>query len=324
MKRLFNALEGAGRGAKHQFEFDIATAGGSISMPVIWVRGAKPGPTLVCTAGVHGDEYEGVQTLLEVCSSLDAESMSGDLLAVPVVNPPAFWAGTRTSPLDGENLARVFPGSPQGAPSETLAWNLDQFFLSRASFYLDLHSGGMRYEMPSLVGYDASDERSRAAAEAFGSAVLWAHPNTPPGRTVSAAKARGIPYLYTEARGAGRVHPSDLRLFRRGITNLLRHLSILPGEPEKTACQWHLFGDGDIDGGVHAYERGFLIPKVEILQQVREGDPLGVLTDLLGRNIETYRSPIDGVVALIHSCPLVAPREPVFLVTGLLPQASAA
>ena len=318
MARVMNPLEGAGRGAKHQFEFDVATASGPVALPVLWVRGARPGPTLVCTAGVHGDEYEGIQTLFDVFSSLQSESMSGDFLAVPVANPPAFWEGTRTSPLDGENLARAFPGSPEGSPTEVVAWHLDQFFFSRADFYLDLHSGGVRYLMPSLVGYDASDERSRRAAEAFGSAVLWGHPNTPLGRTVSAAKTRGIPFLYTEARGAGRIHPADLRLYRRGVFNLLRHLSILPGEPEETACQYHLFGDGNIDESVLASDRGFLIPRVELLQQVQRGGELGILTDLLGRTIERYTAPRDGVVVLIHACPLVTPRESVFLVTGLL------
>jgi len=30
---------------------------------------------------------------------------------VSVANPPAFAPGTRTSPVDGANLARTFPGS---------------------------------------------------------------------------------------------------------------------------------------------------------------------------------------------------------------------
>ena len=77
------------------------------------VRGRLPGPTLVVSANVHGDEYEGVRAIFETFNSLDPGAMSGDLLAVPVVNVPAFWAGTRTSPLDDANLARIFRLSSQ-------------------------------------------------------------------------------------------------------------------------------------------------------------------------------------------------------------------
>ena len=79
--------------------------------------------------------------------------MSGDLLAVPVLNVPAFWSGTRTSPLDDANLARVFPGNPDGTPSQQIAWHFAHSVIARADFYLDLHSAGIHYRMPGMAGY---------------------------------------------------------------------------------------------------------------------------------------------------------------------------
>jgi len=38
-----------------------------------------------------------------------------------VAHPPAFWNGTRLSPLDGKNLARVFPGKLDEGPSGAIA-----------------------------------------------------------------------------------------------------------------------------------------------------------------------------------------------------------
>src|SRR6185295_10559929 len=115
------------------------------------------------------------------------------------------------------------------------------------------------------------------AAQIFGAEVIWEHPIIAPGRTVSSAWGRGIPSLYTEARGAGRVHPDDLAMFRRGIFNLLRHLKILSGAPETVPCQYYLDGDGNIDASLSSSHPGFLIPKVELLEQVRKGQELGVL-----------------------------------------------
>lgn len=305
------------RGRKHSLDLEFAAAGTALRLPVLLVRGERPGPVFAVSAGVHGDEYEGIQTIFEVVEALDPAAMSGDLLAVPVANEPAFWHGTRTSPLDDGNLARVFPGNPNGSPTEAIAWHFDQSILAHADLYLDLHSAGVRCLMPSLIGYDASDERSRIAAEAFGASVIWAHPTVAPGRTISAARARGIPALYTEARGAGRVHPADLRLYRRGVFNLLRHLGILAGEPETVPCQWRLHGDGNIDDSVLATRPGFLISDVELLQTVAEGQTMGRLLDLHGRTLDIFRAPRAGVVALIHACPKVEPGEPLFLVTGV-------
>ncbi len=310
------------RGAKYALDLEFSAAGQDLRLPVLLVRGAAPGACLVVTAGVHGDEYEGVHTILELYQELDPARMAGDLLAVPVANPPAFWNLSRTSPLDDGNLARVFPGDPAGAPTAAIAYHLDQRVLAHADFYIDLHSAGVRCLMPTLIGYHEPDQRAREAALLFGAPVVWCHPSVAPGRTVSSAIARGIPALYTEARGAGRIDPDDLLVYRRGVRNLLRHLRILEGAPETAPCRYHLHGDGNIDQSVSSTQTGFLVPGVELLEPVRQGQELGVLLDLHARPIERFAAPCDGLVALIHACPMVHPGEPLFLVTGLAEPAS--
>jgi predicted deacylase len=272
---------------------------------------------LVVTAGVHGDEFEGIRTILDLYAALDPASLSGTLIAVPVANPPAFWNGSRTSPLDNANLARTFPGNEHGSPSQVIAFHLGQSIIAHADFYVDLHSAGVKLLMPSMVGYDANDPRSYEAALAFGPPVIWGHPTMKPGRTLSFAGSRGIPWLYTEARGAGRIDPGDLLIFKRGILNLMRHLQILPGSPTPSPVQHRLFGDGDIDSSISSKWPGFLVPSVQLLECVKAGQELGYTVDLHGQLIESFRCPRDGVVALIHVFPMLKPGESVFLVTDL-------
>lgn len=305
------------RGARYQLSIPVAAGGHEVELPVLLVRGAVDGKTLAVTAGIHGDEYEGVRTIFDVVAELDPAAMSGDLLCVPVANPPAFWAVTRCSSLDGANLARVFPGTTDGTITEAIAQAIDQQILAHADFFLDLHSAGVRCLMPTMVGYDASDVRAEAAARIFGTPVIWAHDTIAPGRSVSAAQARGIPWLYTEARGAGRIHPDDLLVYRRGVFHLLRHLGILPGSPEIIRPDRFLFGDGNIDASITTQRSGFLIPAVELLETVSAGQSLGTLTDLWGNPQEHFTSPRDGVVALIHACPVITgSSDPLFLITG--------
>jgi predicted deacylase len=307
------------RGSRHKLELEFTADGHALSFPVLVTRGIEPGPVLLASAGVHGDEYEGVRAILEVFEELRPEEMRGDFVAVPALNTPAVWNCSRTSPLDGANLARVFPGNRDGSPTEAIAWHFDQRLLSLADLYVDLHSAGVACEMPLLIGYYAPDERARAAALAFGAPVVWAHPTIAPGRTVSAAKDRNIPALYTEARGAGRIDLEDLAVYKRGLRNLLRHLGILPGDLEAGPRALHLSGDGNIDDSVLATRQGFLVPHCRMLDAVQAGDVMGVLLDLMGNPLETYIAPRGGVVALIHASPRVLAGDPVFLITGVHP-----
>ncbi|MCZ2080474.1 MAG: succinylglutamate desuccinylase/aspartoacylase family protein [Bryobacteraceae bacterium] len=312
-------LEDFPRSARHSLEFQFTAGGQEIGFPVLMVRGDESGPLLLVSAGVHGDEYEGIRAILEIFSELSPANMKGDFVAVPALNTPAVWNCTRTSPLDGANLARVFPGRADGSPTEAIAWHFGQTLLPLADLYADLHSAGVACEMPLLVGYDATDARSRDAAFAFGAPVIWAHPNVPPGRTVSEAKARNVPSIYTEARGAGRIHRDDLSIYKQGLRNLLAHMGITSGSPRAAPSPLHLLGDGDIDQSIPAGHRGFLIPHVSILDAVEKGQKLGDLVDLTGNVLETYTAPVGGRVVLIHACPRVLPGEPVFLLAGVHP-----
>jgi uncharacterized protein len=305
------------QGRKYSIDLSLDPWVKGVSLPVLLVRGRRAGPTLVVTAGVHGDEYEGVRAILETYRFLSPDDIAGDFLAVTVANPPAFWNGTRLNPLDNANLARAFPGSLDGGPTSAIAYVLANSIIRHADFFLDLHSAGARFLMPTMVGYDAADARSRAAAEAFGAAVIWGHPEVAPGRTISFAKHSGIPWLYTEARGAGRIHPDDLLMFMTGVQNLMRHLHMVPGEPALANVKTHLIGGGDIDESLVANKRGFLIPEVELLERVRVGERLGRTVDLHSETIESFFATRDGVVALIRSLPVVVPGDGTFLITGV-------
>jgi len=286
---------------------------GEISLPLLRAKGALPGPALAVTAGVHGDEFEGVRALFDFFNSLDTSALRGSVIAVPVANPPAHRACRRTSPVDGVNLARVFPGRDDGTVSEQIAAVLTREVIGKADFYLDLHSGGVRYAMPSMAGYAAFDPRGRAAAEAFGAPVIWGHPAIEPGRTISIALELGIPFLYCEAWGSGRIAPADLLMMRRGITNLLRHLGMLPGMPDIPAPPRVLSGAGNTDDGLAAGADGFLMLDVLLLDRVIAGQRLGRLVDLQGSTIETYAAPRSGTVALTHEMPVVARGDTLFL-----------
>jgi predicted deacylase len=194
---------------------------------------------------------------------------------------------------------------------------MGQAIIRHADLYIDLHSGGICWLYPTMIGYSSKDERSCRAAKAFGAPVMWGHPTTTSGRTISFAEQEDIPWLYTEAHGAGRINLEDLRIFKRGVTNLLIFLDIVDGTIETSRVEHHLFGGGDLDAGISASERGFVVTNATLFQPVRRGELLGRLCTLLGETIEDYRAPQDGVLAVVRAFPVVKPGDTVFVVTGV-------
>ena len=297
----------------------VDLAGGPLRMPVLVARGVEQGPTIAVLGGVHGDEYEGPHAVKQVFESLRPSEMSGLFLGVPHSNPPAFAAGSRTSPLDGGNLARVFPGSPDGTVTERIAHYLGQRVIAGSNFLIDLHSSGSRTGIPPLIGYYAHDSdlgrASKAAAEVFGMPVLWGHPDVSPGRTITEAHDRGIPWLYTESLGGGVLNAEHVSLYVRGVKNVMKHLGILQGAIEPGETTHRLLGDGNLERGVSTQAGGYLVPSVDVLDKVRPGDVLGRVLGLAGEVLDEVTAPAGGVVISMRIAPPVSAGEVVFSLT---------
>src|SRR5687768_11139701 len=89
-------------GTKTSFEVPVVRRadGSAVNLPVLLVRGQHPGKTLLVSAGVHGDEFEGMVTLRRLYDELTPAQLHGTLVAITVANPPAYEAGLRTNPDD--------------------------------------------------------------------------------------------------------------------------------------------------------------------------------------------------------------------------------
>lgn len=295
------------RGQKTTGWIDVAQRpeGGHWRLPYLAVTGQSDGPTLVVTAGVHGDEYEGVEAIPRICDHLDPSSMTGTLFTIPVCNIPAYETITRSSPIDHLNLARTFPGDADGSITQRIARLLTDHIFPHADFYIDLHSGGMAYNIPTLIGYIHDDgplgTKSLAGARAFGAPVLWGHPMPlAPGRTLSSAVDQNVPCLYTEAPGGGFARSDDVDCFYDGVLNVAKMLDIIDGEPQPRPMTHHLVGDGNIDQAILAPTGGYFRAEVDLLDEVTSGQCLGTIKDLFGTLITEIRANTDGIIIMLR------------------------
>ena len=250
----------------------------------------KPGPVAVVNGATHGDEYEGPTMLTKLVAAWRPENLRGTLVAIPVLNEPAFFAGTRCHPEDGGNLARVFPGNPEGSPVEKLADLFLNSVLKYADFYLDLHSGGVVYELLPWVGYIRSEipeveETQARIAACFDSYWCWASPYIA-GRTLSAAYTLGIPAIYTESRGCGGVRREDLSALHDGLFHFLQTFDFLPEPCPTLNSPAKYFSDDAKEAHLQTNhpspQNGIFIPAVSLGDILKKGDTIGNVHALSG------------------------------------------
>jgi hypothetical protein len=240
------------------------------------------GPTVILEGGNHGDEYEGPITICELIRGLDPAEVQGRLILLPAVNAPAVLAGRRTSPVDGLNFNRVFPGDPRGTMTPQIAAFIADELFPRADAFLDLHSGGSSLVMlPSAIIEPTGDPslaaRNRAAALAFGAPHTVVISNLGDTRTATAAAvAAGLVTVGTEMAGGGTVTPAALALCRQGVRNVLAHLGVLPPDRARPAApDLPLLRLPGTRAYVYATLEGIFEPFHELGATVRAGEPAG-------------------------------------------------
>jgi N-alpha-acetyl-L-2,4-diaminobutyrate deacetylase len=274
-------------------------------IPLTVVRNGD-GPTALLTGANHGDEYEGPIALFDLARSLRAEDVRGRVIIVPAMNYPAFRAGRRTSPIDGGNMNRSFPGRPDGSVTQKLADYFQRYLLPEADLVLDFHSGGRTLEfLPYAAAHMLPDKRQQeecfAAAAAFG--APWSMRMIEidsVGMYDTAAEELGKVFVTTELGGGGTSRATTVAIAKRGLRNVLRHAGILDGKPEPARTQWL-----DMPSAAcfrFAEEDGLIEPCKDLGDPVREGEVLARVypVNRTGVAPTEYRAAMDGILTARH------------------------
>jgi uncharacterized protein len=301
-----------GKGTKESYWLKESGPNGTeLAVPVVKITGASAGPHVAVVAGVHGSEYVGVQSVIKLATSLDAQKVSGVVTCVPVANVPAFYGrAMHVCPVDGLNLAGVFPGNRAGSYTEALAALIWEQVVTGADFVLDMHGGDLEevltpYTACAVTGKADVDEASLAMAEAFDAPALMPEVRTSPepftqGGLYDCAAYHGIPAILAEAGSHGHL---DYTLLEQnhyhGLINVLRHAGVLDGEVVRLRTPVRL----SEFVGVQYPQDGVFYPVVEAGQTVFAGQRVGQLRDLFGATIADMSAPCDALVLGVITTP---------------------
>lgn len=322
-------LDGKQIGYFHVPQSPHDDAWGSVQVPLAVIKNGV-GPTVLIEGGNHGDEYEGPIALGELLREIDPSEISGRIIAIPAVNIRAVEAGTRTSPVDGLNFNRSFPGDFNGTLTSQIAAYVNDYLFPMADYFLDLHSGGSSLMiLPSaIIEPSPTPEGHRKnikATLAFGAPTVVMVDNLGETRTsTAAANSQGLIVIGSEMAGGGLVSADALGICRRGIRNVLKHAGVLKGEPDVPAHANRLILKVP---GSQAYilsaEDGVFEPLSLLGEVVDKGDIAGRIHFLHTPDREPLilRHPIDGVVFAKRQPGRVRPGNCCFVLANEYPEA---
>nr|WP_099060950.1 succinylglutamate desuccinylase/aspartoacylase family protein [Rhizobium sp. ACO-34A] len=306
-------------------------AWGTVQVPLAVVKNGN-GPTMLIEAGNHGDEYEGPIALGEFLREIDPADINGRVIAIPAINVRAVEAGTRTSPVDGLNFNRSFPGDFNGTLTSQIAAYVNDCLFPIADYFLDLHSGGSSLMiLPSaIIEPSPTPDGHRLnikATLAFGAPTVVMVDNLGETRTsTAAANLQGLIVIGSEMAGGGLVSQDALAICRRGIRNVLRHAGILKGEVEIPAgANARVLKVPGPQGYIISDEDGVFEPISELGAAVAKGDVAGRIHFLRTPQREpvVLHHPIDGVVFAKRQPGRVRPGNCCFVLANEYPEALA-
>jgi uncharacterized protein len=284
------------------FRAGASPVGQTWLVPVIVIKGAQPGPRLMLTAGIHGDELNGIAVLHRLAASIDPAQLSGTITMVPGLNPPGLMQSARQFTPDwsrsAPNLNREMPGKESGSAVAEFAHRLwSRLIRPNADTAVDLHTQSRGTAYPMYVF--ASTPRTRRMAELVAPDIIKMDKGDK-GTVENTLTDDGVPAITLEL---GRPEVFDDTMIARaeaGLTNLMRELKMLKGAVTPPPAR--LFVANDIVAA-RATKAGWARLLMPLGAPVKKDQPLAEVRDAFGALIETVVAPAEGRITMIATDP---------------------
>jgi len=265
--------------------------------------GVGKGPTLLLNAAVHGNEVVGVEVVRKIVDEIDPNRLSGNLIAVPIVNPMAFTSGLRWDPYDNIDMNRIFPGDPDGTMTERVAYSFFSTFVQQADYILDLHSAEFPDELiPHIrIRVDRPTQQYRDLVAATGINAVWKGPSIK-GMLQTQAFQNKTPCVTIEIGAAGVITKTDVLVGTTAVKNVMAVLGMIDETASIPDRQILLQSN---EAWVRSPFGGIFKPAIVLGQFVKKGDIIGDIIDPTSYKTEDIESPLAGIVTGMSHQPIV-------------------
>jgi len=284
----------------------------SVEVPVIIERSKKKGPVVLVTAGIHGDEINGVEIVRQFLARKMNRPLIGTIICIPVLNVFGFLNMQRQFP-DGRDLNRIFPGTKKGPLASRFAYQLTDEILPVVDYAFDFHTGGAKRFNAAQIRITKNDYELTKLAKIFNAPFTIYSSNIKKSYR-STCKQFGIPVLLYEG---GKSADNDASITKHGLDGLrrvLKHLGMLkaeftPSQPAKPSVfiaktKW-----------IRAKYSGLLHVKVDTGEWVNKGEEMAHITDPYGSFKHILKARDEGHVINVNQSPMVYQGDALFHVS---------
>ena len=287
-----------------ELPFARMPTGSSAALPIAVINGRTAGPNVWISGGIHGDEINGVEVVRLAMRALDARSLRGAVIAVPIVNPLGFLMRSRYLP-DRRDLNRFFPGSPRGSTASRLAHLFMTEVVSHCSVGIDCHTASNhRMNLPQIRA-NVDDVETMRLARAFG-APFTVDSRVRDGSLRQAATERGIKMMVFEGGQSDRFDDDAIDSGLNGIMRTLRSMGMIDAtlpraRPTRVIrrTRW-----------IRARRGGLVEIESTLGDRVEKGAVVARISDAFGVRPTSVKSTTTGWVIARTLSPLVNPGDP--------------
>jgi uncharacterized protein len=270
-----------------------------IDTPIYVYRGMEDGPVLALTAGMHGDEINGMEIVRRMLDNGYNRVKRGTVLCMPIINMYGFLNYSREVP-DGKDVNRSFPGSKTGSLASRVAWHITHEIIPAIDYGIDFHTGGaMRTNYPQIRCV-MQNEKNIELAAAFHAPFTIDSPFRPHSLRQTAAKHEKNIIVY-EGGESIRYDQFAIEEGVNGTLRVMKHLNMIDEAP-KTMIENKIIWSSS---WVRAKYAGLFQPSIQSGELLSKNQVIGNITDPFGSFKEILKSPSDGYVVGLNNNPVV-------------------
>ena len=279
-------------------------------MPIKVIHGKRPGPCLLVTAAMHGNELNGTEIINRLLKVTALKRLQGTLIAIPVLNVYGLINRSRYLP-GGMELDGCFPGSETGTHAARMAHVFTSEIFDKADACIDLQTGFINYTNLPQIYVSFEDEQAKTLAQTFNAPVI-SHASCEKGTLRTLAFKKKKTFLTYEAGEAMRFDEHAIKVGVKGLLNVMRKLSMLPERSVTKETLLHsFFTEKNI--WVRASTSGISYSKHKLGQHVQKGETLCTIKDPFGATDSmTITSPEEAIIVGKNNLPLVHEGEGLF------------
>jgi predicted deacylase len=269
-----------------------------IDLPIYISRARQDGPTLLLTAGLHGDEINGVEIVRRLIADKLAQPENGTVIAVPIVNIYGFLQQARYLP-DGKDLNRSFPGNKNGSLASRVAYAIVNHILPKIDYGIDFHTGGASKDNHPQIRCVLSNQTNLKLAKAFSPPFIL-NSNFINKSFRKAAQRRKKSIIVYEAGESLRFDDFAIQEGINGTLRLMKELGMCSIAPEPNSSMI-LYKSIWVRAKVSGLFRTHLKPG----DFVEKAQSVGSITDPFGESQLNITTSVSGYVVGLNHMPVV-------------------